>query len=409
MRFSISLVFGLLCASVPIARADTVESEVYFRVNSTVIDTTYMDNGNAVRDIRGLIRQLRADSTTEIREVTFSGTASPEGNNLQNHRLAQRRRETLEQLVLSGVDIPADIIDRCDNYIPWHRLKEEVLASNDSDKDEVASLIDSYLDDNAEESLDVSAELIGKLKMLNRGRTWRRLINNYFSRMRLAYVKIDTYTKPIPEPEPEPVPEPEPIPELVDTVAVVPEPAELPWQRRLYIKTNIVGWGMLITNIAAEADIVPHLSFEIPVYWSSWNYFTSTIKLRTLTLQPELRYWLKEKNDGFFAGAHFGMAWYNYAHDGDWRYQDHGGHTPALGGGISVGYRLPISDNNRWRLELSVGAGVYHLHYDKYHNTDRTSDGLQVDECRRTFLGIDRVSVTFAYTIGLTKKKEDAR
>ena len=86
---------------------------------------------------------------------------------------------------------------------------------------------------------------------------------------------------------------------------------------------------MAIANVAAEVDLAKHWSFTLPVYYSTWDYFKSTIKFRTFAVQPEFRNWLSEENDGFFAGAHFGLAYYNFAFDGDYRYQDHNRETPA--------------------------------------------------------------------------------
>ncbi len=37
-----------------------------------------------------------------------------------------------------------------------------------------------------------------------------------------------------------------------------------------------------------------------------------------------------------------GLAYYNFAFNGKYRYQDHLRQTPALGGGLSIGYRLPL-------------------------------------------------------------------
>jgi hypothetical protein len=170
------------------------------------------------------------------------------------------------------------------------------------------------------------------------------------------------------------------------------------------LKTNAIGLGMGIANVAAEIDLAKHWSFSLPIYYSAWNYFKSTIKFRTLAVQPEFRYWLSKYNDGFFAGAHVGLAYYNFAFDGDYRYQDHNRKTPALGGGVNVGYRLPISKNHRWRVEFLLGAGVYLLHYDKFHNTPNTKDGLMVESIKKTYWGIDQAAVSFSYTFDLKKR-----
>ena len=161
---------------------------------------------------------------------------------------------------------------------------------------------------------------------------------------------------------------------------------------------------MAIANVAAEIDLAKHWSFTLPVYYSAWDYFKSTIKFRTFAVQPEFRYWLSEENDGFFGGAHFGLAYYNFAFDGDYRYQDHNRETPAIGGGVSIGYRLPISKNNRWKVEFSLGAGVYSRHYDKFHNTPRTKDGLMIESIKKTYWGIDQAAVSFSYSFDLKKK-----
>ncbi|MDO4367577.1 MAG: DUF3575 domain-containing protein [Bacteroidales bacterium] len=40
-------------------------------------------------------------------------------------------------------------------------------------------------------------------------------------------------------------------------------------------------------------------------------YFSTTVKFRTFSVQSLFRYWVFEKNDGFFTGAHFGYSYYN--------------------------------------------------------------------------------------------------
>ena len=162
--------------------------------------------------------------------------------------------------------------------------------------------------------------------------------------------------------------------------------------------------GIGITNIAAEVDCNNHWSFALPIYYSAWNYFKTTVKFRTLSIQPEIRYWLSKNNNGFFTGAHLGLAYYNFAFNGNYRYQDHDGKTPAIGGGLSIGYRLPVSKNNRWLLEMQLGAGAYKLHYDKFFNTNNTKDGLLVESIKKTYWGLDQAAVSLSYSFDLKKK-----
>ena len=177
------------------------------------------------------------------------------------------------------------------------------------------------------------------------------------------------------------------------------------WTRQLHVKTNVLGLGLGIANAAVEVDLTKHLSFTLPVYYSAWDYFQSTIKFRTLAVQPEVRYWFHPDNDGWFMGAHFGYGFYNLALNGDYRYQDHDRDTPAMGGGISAGYRTHLSKNKRWKMEFSLGAGVYPSRYDKFHNTSDTKEGLMVaSDIKKTYWGIDQAAISISYAFNLTKK-----
>jgi hypothetical protein len=198
----------------------------------------------------------------------------------------------------------------------------------------------------------------------------------------------------------------EPVVEAkADTIVEPVIPEVEAWTRRLHVKTNTIGLAAGIANAAVEIDLAKHWSFTLPVYYSAWNYFKSTLKFRTLALQPEVRYWLNEQNEGWFVGAHFGLGYYNYALDGDYRYQDHNRETPSLGGGLAFGYRTHLSKNKRWKMEFSLGAGVYDSCYDKFHNPSNTKDGLMVASAvNKTWYGVDQASVSIVYTFDLKKK-----
>ncbi|MGM9812541.1 MAG: DUF3575 domain-containing protein [Muribaculaceae bacterium] len=393
------------------------EIGVDFRVNSVVLDSTYSDNAARMREIVSFLRNVRNDHAISIIEVSFRGAASPEGSDQLNRRLARGRLAALEKFVRNQVDIPDSVITRSDNYIPWNYLKSQIKASDLPHKDTVLAILNeeplfvNYHQPNTQ--IDNRVE---KLKALDGGKVWQQINNRYFRRMRNAYAVLVTYKQePLPAQDSvvvcDTVPV-EPVAEVVEVepdTAVVAEPViqeiEEPivmqaekWQRRLYVKTNAVEWLLAIGNIAAEIDLAPRFSVSLPISYSGWNYFTSTTKFRTFSLYPELRYWLRDENNGFFAGVHFGLAWYNFAIGGKYRYQDKGGHTPALGGGATVGYRTPISKNRRWHAEFALGFGVYRLCHDKYIN--RRNGALIATE-RHTYAGPDQVSLSIAYSFDI--------
>ncbi|WP_241217489.1 DUF3575 domain-containing protein [Bacteroides gallinarum] len=303
-------------------------------------------------------------------------------------------------------------------YFSWDCLKSRIENSELQGKDEVIAILEEESRRAADRHSDTYPDnRAAKLKQLNDGKVWQQMNNLFFDRMRNAHAAFITCKREIPL-------VPETVTVIPDTVAIEPEPtieavAVVPdtvtvaetivpkaeeWTRHLHLKTNIAGLSMAIANVAVEVDLAKHWSFTLPVYYSAWDYFKSTIKFRTFAVQPELRYWPSGDNGKFFAGAHFGLAYYNFTANGDYRYQDHDRNTPAIGGGVSVGYRLPISKDYRWRVEFSIGAGAYSLYYDKFHNTPNTKDGLMVESVKKTYWGIDQVAVSFSYTFDLREK-----
>ncbi len=407
-KVCILLAFCILVSSVAYSENRT-EIRVDFRVNSASIDRDYGENTERLSEITSFLQRIEQDSTITIEDVSFCGSASPEGSYQLNHKLARARLETLEKIVRSQVEIPDSIIHRDDSYISWEFLKEKVLESDMAQKQAVLDIIalEPYLADYpGGRHID---HRIVKLQKLDGGRVWRQLHSLYFERMRNACVIFITYKEPVAPVTPIEPPVKVEVPQEPEVDYIIVSEPYLPvalpegWTRGLYVKTNAIGWGLAISNIGAEIDLAKHWSFAVPVYYSALNYFTSTIKFRTLAIQPELRYWFNESNQKFFVGAHFGCAQYNIAVDGDYRYQDHGGKSPALGGGISIGYRMPISNNGKWHIEFTLGAGAYDLHYDKFYNVN---NGKLIDTYRKTYWGLDNAAINISYRFDLKKRKK---
>lgn len=377
-------------------RLDNIQ--VHFEFDKSNLELDYMGNDNTLRNFAHTIDSIGISKIDSIVIITQS---SPEGVYEHNLKLSRNRANTMRKYILEK----HPELQHCLHVHPagesWERLREYVekdtLMSNTT-KETVISIIDSDIN-------------VGTKKWrMEQLPVYRYLLKTYYPRLRNSSF-YTLYYKEIKSIDPI-VAKPVPIVEVVeiksDTIVTVAPivPIEEDWSRKLYLKTNALFWGMGITNVAAEIDLAKHWSFTIPVCYSAWNYFTSTIKFRTLAVQPEFRYWLKEDNQRFFIGAHFGYAQYNVAVDGDYRYQDHNGTSPALGGGISVGYRMPISKNEKWHIEFSLGAGVYSLHYDKFYNTPNTKDGLMIESVKKTYWGIDNAAVNISYRFDLKKRKK---
>lgn len=406
MKIGILLIFMTLCVSPGYAQSMTDSLQIYFKQGSSALDLEFESNGDRIRRFIDHIENTRSNSFAIV-NVHYVAGASPEGTVSGNRRLAQRRASTVTDYLRRTYNIPDSVVTLDvlgEDYTTLIRL---VDGSDMPYRDEVLKVLRS-----AHSEAIGSGTLKNELRSMYNGVPWQYMYTHFFPKLRQLniYIKVEGVNVPEPEPakqdtvsvvvsdlvplEPALVPE-EPVSEL-EAEPVLESP-----RRHFYLKTNAVGWGLLMANVAVEADLAPHWSFTLPVYYSALNYFTSTVKFRTTCIQPEIRYWFSEDNQGWFGGAHFGLAWFNYAKGGDYRYQDHNRRTPLYGGGLNAGYRMPISQNNRWWLEFSLGGGVYKLHYDIFHNEP---NGQLIDTRKRTFYVIDNVAVSFAYRFDLKKK-----
>lgn len=383
------------------------EMRIHFRASKTYIDKSYMNNDSALQQIVEWAEKRQRDSMVDVVSVAFYGACSPEGSVSFNHYLSSTRLSRLENYVRQRVNIPENIIIRNDNYIAWGELEQMVAESDIENKDDILAILRSE-NTSTGEQLD---SRIHALKAMDNGKTWHLIFNRYYTHLRNAYMVIVTKKSELAE-RLEELRTPMPLTKLLSDQNVDIKPTSIipavvaaatKQSHYMYVKTNIVGLALLNANVGIEFDLGNYLSLNIPVSYSAINYFTPTIKFRNFSVQPELRVWPMKNNDGLFVGAHMGFAYYNFAFNGDWRYQDHNGTSPTIGGGLSLGYRMPISRDKNWKLEFAVGAGVYPLHYDVFYNLKNVKEGTLYETRNGNYIGLDNVTIGISYRIPYKK------
>lgn len=342
---------------------------------------------------------MRVDTITR---VAITGMASIDGPESLNRRLAKARAAAMEKYLAQTAGIPESIIETSSKGEDWGMFKQ--LVEDDPQipaQKQVLHIINSKMSLTAKE---------GGIKHLDNGATWRYMADNIFPKMRCAEVTLNLkhrFIVPIPEEIIETdtveIVEEEPVEIVKEESEVVEEPAPVfdEWRRNVYIKTDLPYWVMSWANLAFEIDLAPHWSFNLPIYFSAVNYFKRDIKFRTFSFQPGIRYWFNWKNTGAYLEAHYGMGWWNFAFGGHYRYQDHFRKTPTMGGGLAAGYRMPISSNGRWAMELGGGVGVYRLHYDRFQNRN---DGKLIDSRKKTVFFIDNINISISYSFPYGKR-----
>lgn len=412
MRNRYKLLLVILLSMVNAARISAVSyDEIQFNSSDRDVDkieynSLFEINRHSLED-NPCLRQIGcfADSLLRegrLRRFEICGYASPDGPRKANSKLALDRAKAVQSYFHNEFQIPDSLFDIYSVDEDWDKTRELIDSSSMISRDGLLLIIDGTVDSSLKET---------RLKRYEDGKAWRLLARDVFPSVRRAEIVLsydngelqttvsdNSVTLEVLSPDIEPEITLVPETEATDTISVQDMSD---WQRHAYLKTNIPAWFLIWLNASGEYDIAPHWSANLSIYYSGFDYFHHRRKYRTFAIMPEIRYWFFKNNQGFFVAPHFGLAWYNVSFDGPYRYQDHDGSTPALGGGVNVGFRFNISRNKRWRMEFSIGFGIYHLDYDLFINEH---NGLLAGRRRRTFYGIDNAALSICYMFDIRKK-----
>ena len=398
---------------------DTVR--VYFRQGKANFDPSFEDNAARIRAVGS--HMSGAD------RVRILASASPEGSRSLNADLANRRAKSIAAFLHKNYEFQSSRLQTRYTELDWANFEELVDADESiPSRDKVKAII--------------ARKDLMALKRMQGTASWNYMYKNLFPSLRSTFLVFE-YDIELKEPEPvkvkaavEPwVPEflaapvalidipssrmtgsavavaqtIETAPSPISTVLPVEEKGEVYWRMRIsdrYLKTNLLFYPLLLPSIGYEYRFANKISASFLAYYSALDWFTSDTKFRVLGIQPELRLWTKSlmfRSEWFF-GLHGNFGWYNIALGGDYRYQDHQQGTPAYGGGLNIGCRVPLflKEDTRWGIEFSLGAGYMPLWYDIYYNVP---NGRLMGDKQIVYFGIDQASINLTYRIGRTEIK----
>lgn len=400
----------LLTVSQALNARDARTISIDFPINSSAIEAGFAGNAASLDDLHRLIDETKRDSAVTLDSITVSGYASPDGSLTKNKELSLRRAFSIISYLEKDCGIDPDIIVLGENIVPWDKFRDIISASAYPWRSDALRIVSTGSDDNVVDN----TRRMNRLKKLAGGKAWSVLKEDILPLLRSAIVVTVITRDAAPAAEPKAA---EPEAEVTETEQSAADmaqeaasentaatlPAEAPeaispfCPKEWRLSTNAIEWGLLISNLQGEWDFSCHWSLNMSLHYSAVNYFTSTRKFRTFILRPELRYWPGSNHHGLFVDGHVQMAAYNFALS-RWKYriQDVDGKHPALGGGIGIGYRLPLGKSGRWSVEAAADVGVYHLKYNRFENRH---NGQLVDTHSRTWCGIDNVAISIVYNL----------
>ena len=336
------------------------------------------------------------NDSLELVHMMLRGAASPEGPYRFNKFLGHKRAETLFNFIKENLTMPIDENFEMEIDIEDYRtLCLLMRRQGDKDYGYVQAMCDQYLPKNP-------AKLKSTLRAARQGTLWLRLYREYFPRLRAARIVFffrapHTYAhKVIPEKPIETTEQPvQPIKPVVPPVddEVTPDVSYItvterePRREVLSVKTNLLfdfayvpGYDRWcpIPNIAVE--YYPrngHFTYGASIDFPWWQHYNKYKYFQIRNYQLEARYYFRNggiKYRPMGEGAAFrGLYLQAYAHAAVYSLcfgRDRGWFGEGLGGGLGVGYVLPISKKGKrqyrynWFGPTRVGVTlVYDLLY----------------------------------------------
>lgn len=160
---------------------------IYFPQAVRTLDPEYRNNRETLLDIGNAIKILDEATDSKISYIVIAGFASPEGTIEINQKLAHDRAIALRDYFLAATGIDPILIDAYNGGVDWYGLRVLVQNSDLPEKAEVLDIIDNI----PEWSQRHGQERQNKLKRLNKGTTYNKLLNRFFPELRNAcYIRI---------------------------------------------------------------------------------------------------------------------------------------------------------------------------------------------------------------------------
>jgi len=390
---------------------------IHYRVNATSVDENFMDNKAQIHRIKHyLVNSPRVDS------ITIYSWSSPEGRYQKNKQLARARAISAKKLLLKHSPDSAKFNSGKIKISPvaenWQGLRDLVEKNYQrSDREKVLQILD--------DTKLGSDRRKRELQKLDRGRTWRYLIDNYMPSLRVA-TWVCVWAEVIQDmPEVAAVIQDRPVQQDCGIAPLPPYDyrPKLPqeeWRTVAAVKTNLLYDAVTAINFAVEApfEIKGQKFSALYEHHCPWWHVGNKFCLQFLTFGGEARWWFLPKTVeesenrierdallGHFAGL------YAWGGKGDIQIGRNFGCSQFdfWSVGLTYGYAMPVS--KYLNLEFSLSVGYANIPYQSYRPSDDWE--VLIRDPYRTgtlhYFGPTKAEVSLVFPIRAKMKGGEAR
>jgi hypothetical protein len=156
-----------------------------------------------------------------------------------------------------------------------------------------------------------------------------------------------------------------------------------------HIQTNLLYWLATTPNIGIEWRPNAEKPWGILLNgaWTHWDWEHKTRKYRMWLVNPEVRYYLSDK---WFVGSEF--------HIGEWnvKFDETGRQGEYIGGGVTGGYRWPIS--SVFDIDFTLGLGYTRFNKEYYEMVGDLHIGTRPKTVQH-FWGPTQLGITLRYKL----------
>ena len=336
------------------------------------------------------IAPMLRDKGLVLRRIIVRGAASPEGPYENNRRLSRERTQRLMQFIGEKLDAHFDAsrIEQSSICEDYEYLVVLMQRARDAEAEAVARIWQqSGGDERRCKSL---------LRSLNGGRTWRRLLREYFPRLRQARVML--FFGRMPEVTSQTLLPELPATDILAHAAFRPLPGAedvafaLPWTERDYpllpifcvkdsiparlpvvaLRTNLVHDFFYMPNFGfapsgnVQLEFFPrrgHLTYNLGFTFGNHRHYADCKFFQLRDLQLEVRRYFRKGHP--FRGAYLAAYAHGFVY-GIGFGPKKGWEGEGLGAGLSGGYTLSLTRNGHFRMEFMAAVGYLATKYDPY-------------------------------------------